>query len=321
MGGAILGDYMYFAPLHDGAGYHARVIRYNWKLPFNASSSWEAFNASGIDGLTTVGYCGAVGAKNSVFFVPCSNEFSGQGFHSEVLRYDSSKPFTEKASWSAFDISTAVRDVSGLGFHGATFVEPYIYFTPFRGGVSSSHGIVVRYDTRKDMKDAGAWESFDASRTDGMNTRGYAGSIVVGPHLYFVPQEDEYVAHGRILRYDLRKNFKSQASWEAFDVGVMAYITQGARGFHYATSWGPYIYFSPHYDISASPVAVRYDTRKPFKSLDSYVSFDFSSLPVYGSKDLVDFSGAVTIGNRIFFVPSRYRFVPCLNLSTALPEK
>jgi hypothetical protein len=86
-----------------------------------------------------------------------------------------------------------------------------------------------------------------------------AGSIVVGPHLYFIPQEDEYVAHGRILRYDLRKNFNSQSSWEAFDAGVMPYTAQGARGFHYATSWGPYIYFSPHYDISASPVVLRYE--------------------------------------------------------------
>jgi hypothetical protein len=92
------------------------VIRYNWKLPFNASSSWEAFNAAGIDGLKTVGYCGAVAADNFVFFVPCSNEFSGQGFHSEVLRYDSSKPFGAQSSWSAFDISSTIGAVSGMGY-------------------------------------------------------------------------------------------------------------------------------------------------------------------------------------------------------------
>lgn len=85
-----------------------------------------------------------------------------------------------------------------------------------------------------------------------------AGAVHVGSHLYFIPQEDKLFGHGRVLRYDLRKQFKSASSWEASDIGELPRVKQAARGFHYATTWGPYIYFVPHYDISVSGLAVRY---------------------------------------------------------------
>lgn len=47
--------------------------------------------------------------------------------------------------------------------------------------------------------------------------------------------------------------------------------------------------------------------------------FDLSSLPVYGKGDLVDFQGAVVTGNKLYFVPARYRFVPRLSFSVPLP--
>lgn len=172
------------------------VMRYNWKLPFNESSSWEAFDAAGTDGIACRGYCGAVAASSFVFFIPCANQFNKWGYHAEFLRYDSSKPFNEASSWSAFDAAAVdeVFDYRGyvkifepislalsfyrltkttpIRFHGGIFIAPYVYFAPFRGGQTTSHGYVLRFHVEKDFKDPASWEFFDANKIDGLDTRG-----------------------------------------------------------------------------------------------------------------------------------------------------
>lgn len=47
---------------------------------------------------------------------------------------------------------------------------------------------------------------------------------------------------------------------------------------------------------------------------------ELTTLNVFGNEDLTNFQGAVTVKNKIYFAPSRFRFFPRLNINTQLPE-
>ncbi len=78
-------QYVYFVPYSEGTqDFHAHFLRYNSQKDFCNSSSWESFDGSSIQGLTTKGYKYAAYDGTYIYFVPYHNgiSFSGIG-----LRY------------------------------------------------------------------------------------------------------------------------------------------------------------------------------------------------------------------------------------------
>lgn len=104
-GAAFDGTYIYFAPYINSSGPHGEVLRYNTKQSFATPSSWTTFNVStgGVDP-DAKGYIGAAFDGQFVYFSPYYN---GKAFHGKVLRYNTKGTYSDKLSWTVYDIATA----------------------------------------------------------------------------------------------------------------------------------------------------------------------------------------------------------------------
>ena len=213
------------------------------------------------------------------------------------------KPHCSFDAFSAFDAGTT-DGLSTKGFYGAVFDGQYIYFCPIRSREerSSVHGCVLRYNTHLDFHDRGAYAAYDAGQTDGLHTAGFYGGAFDGRYIYFIPRDDGRVHHSRFLRYDTRAEFKSPASWAAFDA-------DHAHSFQGAAFDGRYIYCCPGYanptpgapfsDAAESGVVMRLDTAGEFRDPATYRTFDTQSL----DPRAVCFDGAAFDGRYVYFVP------------------
>ena len=205
-------------------------------------------------------------------------------------------------TFSAYDAG-ATDGLACAGYYGSVFDGRYVYWCPIRShrDRNSVHANVLRYDTQGDFYDPQSWEAHDARNTDGLNTVCYYGAAFDGRYVIFTPRDDSKGYHSRVLRYDTHKDFKSVASWEAFDADL-PHSHQGVA------SDGRHLYFCPGYDGEAeSPLnegtlsgkVLRMDTQVDFKDPSTYRVFDTKTL----SEDAVCFDGGAFDGRYIYFVP------------------
>lgn len=142
----------------------------------------------------------------------------------------------------------------------------------------------------------GVW---DASATDSLNCKGYAGVGSDGEYIYYTPFYNGSAYHGIVLRQKIYAVFKEAESWEAYDAGsVDGLITKGFFGNPIFD--GQFMYFSPNNNGSVSGIVLRYDTTKPFKSATSWQAYDAGSVDGFTTKG---FQGAVFDGQFLYFIP------------------
>ena len=201
-----------------------------------------------------------------------------------------------------FDRFAAVdaAHVDGLdtrGYYGAVFDGRHVYFVQElqpRG----QHGTALRYDTHRPFS-AAAFEAFDASRIDGLDTRGYYGGAFDGHYVHFTPRHADGVQHSRALRFDTTREFADASAWSAFDMGA----TQTHQG---AAFDGRYVYHCPGYrarDDAAhghSGRVIRCDTRTDFTHPSTYEIFDAETVD---GLDVGNFDGGAFDGRYVYFVP------------------
>jgi len=238
--GAFDGRYIYFSP---GAGKvkgkRAIVIRYDTQKPFKDKASWEQYDAADTAGLKTQDFDGAAFDGRHVYFAPLS--------FGAPLRYDTTRPFGEASSWSAFDATP-------LGMHrcvGIVFDGTYIYYCSYN---TSS---LVRYDTRRAFEQPEGWRSFDVHKIPGLKWEGYDGGFFDGRYVYFVPFIDlstgiegqRMMFHSQLVRYDTQGAFDDPASWKMQDVTN----TDGLLtvGYNAGAFDGRYFYGAPWHDGKA----------------------------------------------------------------------
>ena len=120
-----------------------------------------------------------------------------------MLRYDTAAPFDDPAAWDTH------VPVDNSGFDGGFFDGRYVYYVPFTRaaapGESVFHGTWLRYDTAAPFDDPAAWDTHDASHTDGLHTTAYNAGAFDGRYFYTAPwrgDRDGSHAHGRVQRYD-----------------------------------------------------------------------------------------------------------------------
>ena len=146
------------------------------------------------------------------------------------------------------------------------------------------------------------WSAFDAGETDGLDTKGYFGTVSDGRYIYFVPCRSRDF-HARVLRYDTRGEFKEPSSWASYDAGH----TGGMKSIGYAGGVydGRYVYFVPMVEGGGKrhAVVLRYDTQGEFKSSRSWSVRDMKKI---GGIDATGFVEAILKGKSIYFVPFGY---------------
>lgn len=300
-GGTFDGRYVYFAPQHDKDNRHGKAVRYDTHGGFTDAAGWEAFDAGNTDNLNTKGYYGACFDGRYVYYMPRRNP---DGFHSNILRYDTRGKFKEQSSWQAFDCNTG-RSTQSLGFDGR-----YIYMCPGArsvkrkaddkrltdgtfavtgmadGEVVISSGLIVRFDTQSEFKHPASYQQFNAE-TLGENVRDFDGAVFDGRYIYFVP-----LCFGRVLRYDTHGDFESRENWQIHDAGRLG-MTACVGGIFD----GRYVYFVPYGECAS---VVRLDTTKEFTHLESWSAYDIRQTPGLA---VTGYDGAFFDGRHVYLIP------------------
>ena len=142
------GKYVYFVPFNNGTGMHGEVLRYDTSTPFMLASSWVAYDpgAAGL-GPQAKGYNGGLFDGRYVYFVPEKYVDSDCCHDGNVLRYDTTREFSDLTSWALFDPGAHGIGLTPDGYMGAAFDGKRVYFAPLHNQRFSFHGEVLRYDT------------------------------------------------------------------------------------------------------------------------------------------------------------------------------
>jgi len=307
MGGAFDGRYVYFSPDFS----KSEVMRYDTTAPFSSTSSWSAFDPNPPSG---GGYKGAVFDGRYIYFVPY---YANSTSHGEVLRYDTTLPYTSSASWTTFDPGSQGTGTDPDGYWGALYDGRYIYFAPEWDSTSANpaggeHGEVLRYDTTGPFTTSSSWSTYDPG-TDGIGNDpdGYKGIMSDGRYLYFVPYYNDVGSHGEFLRYDTTLTFNSANAWRAYTPGANG-IGNVGKGYESAVTDGRYIYFVPSYSGSTPAdyhgEVMRYDTLSPFDLALSWAAFDPGANGVGIDPD--GYNGATFDGRYIYFAPTNNGTAP-----------
>ena len=299
-GGTFDGRFVYFSPDWNSeppllAEAHGEVLRYDTTQEFDSVESWSTFDASknGV-GNNPREYLNAIFDGQFLYFAPLSNE---EGFHGEVLRYDTTQEFDSVESWSAFDASKNGIGYDATGYDGIIFDGRFVYFSP-RSNDDGPHGEVLRYDTTQEFDSVESWSTFDASKNGvGNNPKGFGDGVFDGQFVYFAPLNNGENFHGEVLRYDTTQEFDSVKSWSTFDASKNGVGL--AIGFQDVSFDGQFLYFSPlNSDWGFSHEILRYDTTQEFNSVESWSTFN----PVHDAPySPIGYSNGIYEKNYVYF--------------------
>lgn len=183
------GDYVYFIPyLRGGKEYSGLLARYDKRLPFDASSSWQFTDLTALD-KGCRGFVGATCVDDMIYFAPYMD---GEDRHGRVVRYDTRGELHDAAAWTMFDVSQV--DKGSRGFFGALSDGKHLYLIPHCRGVGQYHGQMTRLDLSKPFGDAASWSICDLGKVDPA-CRGFIGGVIKDGWLYLAPFETDAGAH------------------------------------------------------------------------------------------------------------------------------
>ena len=199
------GRYVYYVPFRDGEFRHGRVLRYDTEGDFDASGSWDAFDAGNTDGLDTRGFVGAERDDRYIYFIPYSGD--NNVFHGRAIRYDTEGDFESAESWTGFDVN-GIDGLTCKGYKYGTSDGRYLYFAPYENGPAFS-GIALRYDTKvpaaEDILDpvanAGVDKWIDQGISVSFNASGSTDNIAIVNYTWTFTDVDEKILYGPATNY------------------------------------------------------------------------------------------------------------------------
>ena len=263
---------------------------------------WASFDITRWTGITEA-------FRGAIFDGTYVNFFNdAYGTDAVSYRYNTTKPFTEDASWSGFSTYGYADEFSTEAFDGR-----YIYLIPAGASNNGAAGgtyddLIGRLDSQASKLSASAWSSLDVTKVSGtadLTIPGYFGGAFDGRYLYFAPYAVGDKASGKAMRYDTQAALTASTSWSWFDTTTVA---ADAKGFAGALFDGRYLYFIPNSsavnpftgDYTPSGVVVRYDTKAEFADAASWSTFDTGTLTPAAR----GFAGATFDGRYIYMAPN-----------------
>jgi hypothetical protein len=184
-----------------GAGFDGRML---YLVPYAAAvdegvivahdtqsgltSAWTPYDLAANVDAGAKGYAGAVFAGGALYLSPY-NYASTATHNSLAVRYDTTKAFDQKSSWTAFDVSTV--NPSANGFFGGEFDGRYVYFT-------AHYASLARYDTTMSFTATASWQAFDTSEVDA-KAKDFDAATFDGRYLYLAPG-----GNGLAVRFDAK---------------------------------------------------------------------------------------------------------------------
>jgi hypothetical protein len=138
IGGIFDGQYVYFPPYHyDTSGV---TLRYDTTKPFAQKSSWDTFDLAQVDA-KALNFHGGTFDGRYVYYTPYNPG-------AVLVRYDTTMPFAQKASWQSFALAGATANVAA--YSGIVFDGEYVYLVPqaTTGGVALTAVTIPRFHAR-----------------------------------------------------------------------------------------------------------------------------------------------------------------------------
>ncbi|MBF8263360.1 MAG: hypothetical protein HW387_1025 [Parachlamydiales bacterium] len=250
-----------------------------------SAESTTCFEMAAVNG-ALYGFVGGVFDGRYVYLVPNSTSAAS----GTIARYDTTLPFYEMGSYTAFD-TTAVSGGS-RGFHGGVFDGRYVYLVPNDSGLS---GTITRYDTTLSFVGAGSYTCFDTLTVHSASL-GFQGAVFDGRYVYLVPYNNGL--SGQITRYDTAQSFTAAAGYTCFDTQT---VNNASLGFFGGVFDGRYVYLVPYNSTGvAHGTITRYDTAQSFTAAASYTCFDTMTV----SSASRGFAGGVFDGRYVYLVPN-----------------
>jgi hypothetical protein len=203
-----------------------------------------------------------------------------------IVRYDTTAPLSSAASWSRFDVATAL--VPGAGaFRSAAFDGRFTYFASFRTGPW------VRVDSTQPFTEPASWSQFDPNVV-APDLHGMHGMVFDGRFVYGVPFNGRLPDGGApagpaVARFDTQAAFADPLAW------TVHRFSPAQDLFHGGAFDGRFVWLVPHYGGSI----VRYDTQAPFDSDASWQALSVTTL--IGTRGL---NGVVFDGRYLHFAPA-----------------
>jgi hypothetical protein len=188
-------------------------------------------------------------------------------------------PFSDPASWDAFDAkATSPPGVAG-GFRGVVLGNDHVYFVPFINNASGHNSEVLRYSLAGDFQVAASWEAFDPDPVHdgtGLFTDGetFWGGCFDGQHVYFAGTAHN--THTEMMRYDTVQQFADVSAWAAFDPEAHGSVASDQDGYAGAVYANGYVYFTPVFNghSSGDAIFLRFDTSGAFSDPAAWGSFN-----------------------------------------------
>ncbi len=286
--------FVYFIPVYNGTTYHGVFLQFDISTDFNSSSSWSAYDASQTSGLDTRGYNLGVYKDGYMYFAPYLLEW--EMCHGTVLRFNANMIFSNSLSWTAYDASLT-SGLNSVGFAGAVADNQFIYFIPNCN--PSFDPIFLRYDTNSEFSKPTSWEAYNASQTNGLDTRSYVGGVFDGRYVYFASDLSNLGNFlSTFLRFDTMGNFTNPSSWTAF---ISPYPFNGYAAPCFDSR---YVYFPPYTSpvIGVASIALKYDTTGPFNDSVSWEQWNMND--TRSNLIVEEFYGCTVANGNVYFVPN-----------------
>jgi hypothetical protein len=172
-GGVSAGSYIYLAPHGAGPDYPGIIARWNVSSYDVADATqWETFDLSLVDsgmGSLLAFDGGVYDGSQYLYFLPAANGTSDGG---DVMRYDTTQPFAQAASWQHYTLYPGNFTTGGWDAR-------YVY-------LSGPTSTISRYDSQAPFGPDTSWNSFDVSQIN-PSAVAFQGTAFDGRYMYFVP--------------------------------------------------------------------------------------------------------------------------------------
>ena len=141
------GHYLYFVPFG-----HGNMIRCNTRGDFTDRATWQTHDATATPGIGPTGYKGGFYDGRYIYYTPFRGPVppgaARSPYHGTLLRYDTTSPFADPASWTAANADYTDGLHTTAYTAGATDGR-YLYAAPWRSDLDDGwmHGRILRYDS------------------------------------------------------------------------------------------------------------------------------------------------------------------------------
>ncbi len=209
------GRYLYIT----GQGSHTSnfIVSYDITKDFSSLSSYSSFSLFNINGFYADLFQGMAFDGRFMYFAPLGNYlgfFSGQ-----LLRYDTTLPFTSSTSYAFVDMQ-GYQGYNNTGWRGIFFDGRYIYVIPSDNGLALGLGVLAQYDTLLPFSITIGFTFLQFPAVNS-NLISFSGAVYDGNYVYLPPNFYQWIIRIDAYRgYPLSSLFASNQASNGFTLAT-----------------------------------------------------------------------------------------------------